>query len=153
MPAPRSKPFRMPRRPRADPEGDLQRAVVAALRLAGVDFCHVPNSTGRAGARGQAKLVGLGVERGVSDLLIFTPPRFPRRWIKTCAGDEFMDSHVGACLELKAKDGPIVDPWDDKRATEEQREFLRRRAASGWAVAVCGPGEVWVQLRAWGYRV
>lgn len=146
MPAPRSKPFRMPRQPRADPEGDLQRAVVADLRLAGVDFCHVPNSTGRAGARGQAKLVGLGVERGVSDILIFTPPPI---WLLGWTGGT-----IGACLELKAENRATpVAPWDDKRATEEQREFLRRRAAQGWAVAVCGPGEVWVQLRAWGYRV
>lgn len=127
---------------RADPEGDLQREIVGRLRAAGIDFCHVPNSTGRAGVRGQAKLVRLGVEAGVSDLLIFDPPpRLP-------------SGFRGACLELKAVDRvtPVL-PWEDKRATVEQRQFLLRRSMGGWAVAVCGPGEALAQLRAWGYRV
>jgi hypothetical protein len=135
--------FRMPRPRRADPEGDLQREIVGLLRLAGVDFCHVPNSTGRGGARRQGQLKALGVERGISDLLIFDRPPAHQRgaWIP-----------CGACLELKAKDrASPVNPWDDKRASLEQREFLRRRHAQGWAVAVCGPGEALAQLKAWGF--
>lgn len=132
---------------RADPEGDLQKQIVAELRRADVDFCHVPNSTGRGGAGGkrqQAKLKALGVEAGVSDLLIFTRPSpdWTRGgWVS-----------VGACLELKATDRVTpVPPWEDKRATVEQRSFLRRRHEQGWAVAVCGPTEALAQLRAWGY--
>lgn len=166
MPAPRARPFRMPRKRRADPEGDLQRKIVGLLRLAGVDFCHVPNSTGRAGARGQAKLVELGVERGIPDILIFDKPpnAGPAQSIDTDPYRHALGldapgvlTHwwpcAGACLELKATDRvKPVWPWEDKRATEEQRAFLRRRAASGlWAVAVCGPAEAEAQLRAWGY--
>lgn len=151
MSAPR---YRRPRVRRADPEGDLQRDIVGELRLAGIDFCHVPNSTGRGGARRQGQLKALGVERGISDLLIFDPPPYyPRREIVTCAGQRIVCGHIGACLELKAIDRVTpVDPWDDKRASVEQRAFLRRRAASGlWAVAVCGPNEARAQLVAWGY--
>jgi hypothetical protein len=166
VPAPRSKPFVLPRARRADPEGDLQRKIVGLLRLAGVDFCHVPNSTGRAGARGQGKLVSLGVERGIPDLLIFdAPPNAgPSRSIKTdpyrhalgldeAPGLTHWWPSAGACLELKATDrAKPVWPWDDKRATEEQRAFLRRRAESGlWAVAVAGPNEAEFWLKMWGY--
>lgn len=131
--------YRRPRPRRADPEGDLQREIVGLLRLAGIDFCHVPNSTGRGGARRQAQLKALGVTAGISDLLIFDPP--PNAV-----------ALVGACLELKAADrmSPVL-PWDDKRASPEQREFLRKRCAQGWAVAVCGPKEARAQLVAWGY--
>ena len=137
-----------PRRARrADPEGDLQKRIVAELRRADVDFCHVPNSAGRGGAGGkrqQAKLKALGVEAGVSDLIIFSRPApdWTRGgWIS-----------VGACIELKATDRvTAVPPWEDKRATVEQRSFLRRRHEQGWAVAVCGPTEAIAQLRAWGY--
>jgi hypothetical protein len=136
------------RKRRADPEGDLQREVVAHLRRAGVDFCHVPNSTGRGGKLQQGRLKALGVERGVPDLLLFDPTPTPQPsgsmgWQRHC---------VGACLELKATDrAKPVPPWEDKRATDEQRAFLRRRHEQGWAVAVCGPGEALAQLRAWGY--
>lgn len=155
-------PYRRPRPRRADPEGDLQREIVGLLRLAGVDFCHVPNSTGRRGARRQGQLKALGVERGVVDLLIFDPP--------PCRCPLILDPYrvalgldapgvlahwwpSGACLELKNKDrAKPVWPWEDRRASEEQRAFLRRRAASGlWAVAVCGPSEARAQLKAWGY--
>ena len=135
---PRADRFR-PRR--ADPEGDLQRRIVGLLRLAQIDFCHVPNSTGRSGARRQGQLAALGVTPGVADLLIFDPPP---------GGLGF----VGAALELKAKDRlRTVLPWEDKRASAEQRAWLRRRWEGGWAVAVCGPGEAKAQLRAWGYPI
>lgn len=134
----------MPRPRRADPEGDLQREIVGLLRLHGVDFCHVPNSTGRGGARRQGQLKALGVTPGVSDILIFDRPHVD--WTR----QGWMG--VGACLELKAKDRAApVNPWDDKRASPEQREFLRRRYAQGWAVAVCGPAEAMAQLKVWGY--
>jgi hypothetical protein len=137
-------PYRRPRPRRADPEGDLQRELVGELRLAGVDFCHVPNSTGRGGAKRQGQLKSLGVTPGVSDILIFDPPRIvvPIGAMPWC----------GACLELKAIDRVVpVLPWEDKRASLEQREFLRRRALQRWVVAVCGPGEARAQLVAWGY--
>lgn len=131
--------FRMPRPRRADPEGDLQRRIVSLLRRAGVDFCHVPNSSGARGARRQAQLSALGVERGVSDLLIFDAPPA----LRDC---------VAAAVELKAADRVTpVPPWLDKRATVEQRSFLWRRAEQNWVVAVCGPTEAEAQLRAWGY--
>lgn len=142
--------YRRPRARRSDPEGDLQREIVGLLRLAGVDFCHVPNSTGRGGARRQGQLKALGVTAGVSDLIIFDPP--PRLVVPLGAMP-----WCGACLELKATDRATpVPPWDDKRASVEQRAFLRRRACAAraggrWAVAVCGPGEAIAQLKAWGY--
>lgn len=149
-------PYRRPRARRADPEGDLQREIVGELRLAGVDFCHVPNSTGRGSSRRQGQLKALGVERGVSDLIIFDPPRVALELAQVpgpVAGTMMWSTaRVGACLELKATDRVTpVHPWDDKRASVEQREFLRRRQIGGWAVAVCGPGEARAQLVAWGY--
>lgn len=150
-----------PYRPRrADPEGDAQRKIVALLRRAGVDFCHVPNSTGRGDARKQVQLHELGVEVGISDLLIFDrPPNAgPPLSIDPYRVALGLDERgtwrpVGACLEMKGKDRvKPVWPWEDKRASEAQRAFLRRRAASGlWAVAVCGPGEAEAKLREWGY--
>lgn len=143
-----------PRPRRADPEGDLQKRIVAELRRADVDFCHVPNSAGRGGAGGkrqQAKLKALGVEAGVSDLLIFDPVPVPQ---PTGSVEGWRRQCIGACLELKATDRvTAVPPWEDKRATPEQRSFLRRRHEQGWAVAVCGPNEAAAQLRAWGYIV
>ena len=134
---------------RADPEGDLQRRIVGLLRLAGVNFCHVPNSTGRAGARRQGQLAALGVTPGVSDLLIFDPPpvTFER---------PFLLPFVGAALEIKARDRYRtrgVEPWDDKRASVEQREFLRTLHDRNWAVGVCGPSEAEEWLRSWGYKL
>jgi hypothetical protein len=157
-------PYRRPRARREDPEGDLQRELVGELRLAGIDFCHVPNSTGRGGAKRQGQLKSLGVERGISDLLIFDPPPCRRPTImmdpyRIALGLDAPGTRTdwwpsaGACLELKSTDRVTpVWPWDDKRASVEQRAFLRRRAASGlWAVAVCGPAEARAQLVAWGY--
>lgn len=149
-------PYRRPRARRQDPEGDLQREIVGLLRIAGVDFCHVPNSTGRGGARRQGQLKALGVERGVSDLIIFDPPKV-ELYLSPIPGPHagsmvWSTARVGACLELKATDRATpVSPWDDKRASVEQRLFLRRRADLGWAVAVCGPNEARAQLVAWGY--
>lgn len=134
------KPYRRPRARRADPEGDLQRDIVGELRIAGVDFCHVPNSTGRGGARRQGQLKALGVTAGVCDLIIWDQPL------------PLSLSFVGACLELKAVDRLVPAlPWLDKRASVEQRKFLHKRLAQGWAVAVCGPSEARAQLVAWGY--
>lgn len=156
-----ARPFRLPRPRRADPEGDLQRRIVALLREARIDFCHVPNSTGRGNARKQGELAVLGVEPGVPDLLIFDPPPCRKPLMRDpyavalrgleCANQDWWP--IGACLELKGIDRvKPVWPWEDRRATPEQRAFLRRRAASGlWAVAVAGPSDAEAQLRAWGY--
>jgi hypothetical protein len=154
MPAP--KPYRRPRARRQDPEGDLQREIVGLLRAAGIDFCHVPNSTGRGGARRQGQLKALGVEKGISDLIIFDHPPNRSPWnldpYRLAAGERVSFWPHMAYLELKAIDRATpVHPWNDKRATVEQRAFLRRRAAAGDAVAVCGPGEAVAQLKAWGY--
>ena len=148
--------IRRPRIRRADPEGDLQRELVGELRLAGIDFCHVPNSTGRGGAKRQGQLKSLGVTPGVCDLIIWDPPRVALDLAQVpgpVAGTMMWSTaRVGACIELKSTDRatPVL-PWDDKRASVEQRAFLRRRRDLGWAVAVCGPGEARAQLVAWGY--
>jgi hypothetical protein len=151
-----AKPYRRPRARRQDPEGDLQREIVGELRLAGIDFCHVPNSTGRSTARKQGQLKSLGVTAGVCDLIIFDHPpnRSPSNLdpYRLAAGERVSFWPHMAYLELKATDRATpVDPWNDKRASVEQRAFLRRRAAAGDAVAVCGPGEARAQLVAWGY--
>jgi len=131
-------PRRAPHRPgsprRSDPEAEIQIKIVALLRWHQVDVCHVPNSDGRAGARNQARLGRLGVEKGMPDLLIFDPtsPQGMNRW-----------RHHSAALELKSDKG---------RVTPEQTARLAKLSERGWAVAVTkGYDAAVAQLQAWGY--
>jgi len=114
-------------------EDDLQRAVVLHLRARGVPglvFFHVPNGMrlgGKTNARGvplQAlRAKGLGVQPGVSDLILLHRGRF-------------------FALELKAPGG---------RPTEAQLEFASNvNAAGGLSCIASGLDAALLVLERWG---
>ncbi len=80
------------------------------LRFNKINFCHVPNGELRD-IRVARRLKLMGVERGVSDFIIFDPPRCKQHY-------------CGTALELKALDG--------KPPTEAQIKFLDMLRAHGW---------------------
>lgn len=134
--APRGKPFRLPRRPRADHEDRTQRRLACSLDDAGLLWCHVPNEGVLAGGQREgARRRARGVKSGVPDVLIFDPP-------------PLVPAARGAAIELKSSTGTT---------SAEQDVWLARLAAAGWVVAVCrgddDETEALAQLRAWGYRV
>jgi hypothetical protein len=139
------------RRPRAagarrgNPEETIQIEVVARLRRAGVRFFHCPNGS-KATAAYRAKLWTLGLEAGVPDIVIVTPPPCRSsgpRILKDPDGSGRDWWPHGAALELKAPKG---------RASDEQKQWLSDLASLGWATAVTyGLDEALAQLRAWGY--
>ena len=118
--------------PRAlSPEDAVHFRVVAALRVAGVEFFHPVNES-RASVAYRAKLAARGLMPGVADLILVTPP-------PALAG------RMPAALEIKSDTG---------RASPAQRAWLARVASYGWATAVCrGLDECLEQLWAWGYDV
>lgn len=125
-------PIRFPRE-----EDEAQARLVADLRINGVLFCHVPNE-GRISKRAAVIRRALGVERGVPDILIFSPPVLS-------SGLRF----AGAALELK------ILP---NTPTEDQARWLHGLHLSGWLVAVISgrtADEVVLrgrqQLTTWGY--
>lgn len=130
MPAPRAKPFRMPRKPRDNPEERIQISIASALDAAGILWCHVHNE-GKTSAREGGRRKARGVKAGVPDIMIFDPP---------------LGFRVGgAAIELKSPRGTT---------SPEQDAWLAALAARGWATAVCrSEAEALARLRAWGYRV
>ena len=111
------------------PEQQIHAAVVAHLRLRGVDglvILHPNNNVHRAGRAGiiqGAQAKRMGVLAGASDLLLFH------------AGQFF-------ALELKAEKG---------RVTSEQDEFIAAiRDAGGFAWCAKGLDEALITLRHWG---
>lgn len=123
-------PLRFPRQ-----EDEVQARLVAELRAAGLRFCHVPNE-GKVSRRAATLRAAAGVESGVPDLLIFTPPPlFP--------------SCVGAAIELKIK---------PHRPTAEQLQWLRDLYSVRWAVDLVSGVDAQDairlglhRLRSWGY--
>lgn len=103
-------------------ENDHQKKVVRWLRKRKIEFFHVPNETGGGGMKTEAKKYAylrhrkaMGVESGIPDILIITPPpKFP--------------VHHGAALELKRADGG--------RPTDNQNAWLDKFADRGWATGV-----------------
>lgn len=110
---------------RRRPERAIQLRVVAELRLAGVHAFHCPNEN-------QHRLTREGVEAGIPDLIIVTPP-------------PAIPGSPGAVLELKAP---------GKKPTPAQRKWLATFALYGWATAWADSEEqALAVLRAWGYNV
>lgn len=124
---------------RSHAEDDAQRAVIRwasyqwlpdapdpeAAHLADY-LLHVPNG-GSRGRTEAARMVGLGVKKGVSDLLLTL-----RR-----------SGYAGLWIELK-KPRHLFPSTARARAavSQEQRAWLQRMAAAGFATAVCyGSGE------------
>lgn len=117
-----------PRRPRKHEEEDLQKRVVGRLRLARLLFCHVTNE-GDVPVQYRSKLVSLGLESGVPDLLIFTPPP--------------IGAFPGLAIELKSKRGTV---------TKNQKRWLDTMQDLGWATLVARDHETVTQaMRALGY--
>lgn len=115
---------------RLDGEALIQARVVVALRRAGIRFWHTPNE-GKHTPAYRAKLHTLGVESGVPDLVIVTPPP--------------VGGFVGTALELKTATG---------RLSKTQSEWLAAFTGFGWAAAVAyGLDDAMAKLRLLGYGV
>jgi hypothetical protein len=115
----------LPRRRRAQPEAQIQRALVERLawqKPAGVWFCHVGNG-GYRRATEASIMAGLGVRRGAPDLIFIV------------AGRTFG-------LELKSPRG---------RLSEAQRECHNEiREAGGMVGVATGIDEAVSLLQSWG---
>jgi len=122
-----------PRMARGGPsETSEQIQVVRRLRAAGLDAFAVPNGGSRRAGEG-ARLAMSGVESGVSDLLIVTPPP---------------GGTHGTALEMKRADGAVGDVTDDQWA------WLRVFDRLGWQCAVgYGWKDALAKLRLLGYEL
>jgi hypothetical protein len=110
-----------------------QVQVAKALRRAGLVFCAVPNGGFRV-TREAGRLKAEGVQKGVPDLLIFTPPPG--------------GSSVGVALEMKRRDGR---PGDLRKA---QKEWLGTLSDLGWDTMVgWGAIDAIQKLRDLGYEI
>lgn len=115
------------------PEHWEQVQVVKALVRAGATFSAVPNGGFRA-RREAAMLKAEGVQKGMPDLLIFTPPP--------------VGGYVGVALEMKRRDGR------QKELRDEQRKWLARLEGHGWKSLVgWGAMDALGKLRDLGYDV
>lgn len=104
------------------------------LRLVPFKWYHVPNGSEDGEERSHQS--ALGVQPGVMDLWIVTPPP-ARPWCP------------GACLELKRLKGGRLSP--------EQRQWITDMRALGWAVpdgdgSLVGWVRAWVWIQELGYR-
>lgn len=93
-------------------ENALQQAVVDYLEARRLLFFHVPNG-GKRGKREAARFVGLGVKRGVPDILI----------VSRCP-----DGKSGVAIELKTPAG---------RVSPEQIQWLEDLRRNNWHAVVC----------------
>jgi len=146
-------------------EADVQRTVVSALSALGVDFTHIANEAplmgalrrtlcsvlgrkaGNAAAARAGKIVGgilhgLGLKKGVHDLLILSPlPAFP-------------EARTG-WLEVKSETAKQASKgWDSSSVSSAQRDWRdtveRCGGKAGVGFGVDGCFEV---LRGWGFRL
>src|SRR5512138_903031 len=107
-------------------EDEIQIAVAAKLREAGVPFFHVANER-RTTPRQGAKLKAMGVSAGVPDIIAVMPAAVGRGPF---------------ALELKTERG---------RLSPAQRKWLETLQACGWQVACTyGLAEAMDKLREWG---
>jgi hypothetical protein len=125
-----------PRKSRAHPEDDIQRALFDWIALAtpripqlAVAF-HCPNG-GRRDPREAARLKGLGVRAGVPDVMI--PHPSPAATFEARFGpQEFvtraMPRFYGLAIELKSEKG---------RETNDQVNWAGRLWRAGWMVKTC----------------
>ena len=115
------------------PEHWEQVMVVKALSRCNAVYCAVPNGGFRV-RREAAMLKAEGVQKGMPDLLIFTPPP---------------DSdYVGVALEMKRRDGRQSD------LREDQRRWLEKLESLGWKTIVGrGAMDAIQKLKELGYAV
>lgn len=92
-------------------EDQLQTSVARYLDVSGYPWFHCPNGGSRNPIEG-AKLKGMGVKRGVPDVLIVQPT----------------DQHCGLAIELKV---------GRNRQTPEQKDWQEVLIGCGWAYEVC----------------
>ena len=111
-------------------------ALVHWMRLMGMTFAHIPNyrdlQSSKAGKDGKrrmnfarfADLKAEGFAPGLSDYLIFSPPRQGfSKWAKLLVNN--VQGPRGVALELKKNDG--------KEPTEAQLSWLADLDEAGWA--------------------
>jgi hypothetical protein len=88
-------------------ESREQKSVVKVLRRSGILFSSIPNEI----TRNDPHWRGMGLLRGMPDILIFDPPPTSPQGI------------IGVALEMKSRSG---------RASKEQRRVLTELAKRGW---------------------
>lgn len=89
---------------------------------------------GKRDKRAAEALKSAGVQTGVPDLLVFTPP--------PCGG------YYGAAIEMKRSDG-VPSDWN-----ADQREWASALIGLGWYAGVAyGAGQALTLLRRLGYRI
>lgn len=109
-----------------------QVQIAKALSRAKIVFCAVPNGGFRI-RREAAMLKAEGVQQGVPDLLIFTPPP---------------GGGVGVALEMKRRDGKPSD------LRKSQQEWLTKLQGLGWHTIVgWGAMDAIEKLRELGYEI
>lgn len=108
----------VPRRRRAvsavPTEHAEQRMVCQWLRAKRLLYAHVPNEGQRNPVTG-SRLRGIGMQRGVPDLLVFTRPN---------------PTIAGVAIEMKRRTATASG------VTPEQREWIEALKAEGWACLV-----------------
>lgn len=115
----------------AQPEALLQKTVVQALALMGIDglWFAVPNGGARSKIEA-AILKGMGVKPGVYDICVIWRARFSKRWVFTDVPAAFCEMTIGVgFLELKAPGRRAV-------MSPQQDEFARLCGAIGVPTAV-----------------
>ena len=110
-------------------EAAFHRSVVALLHSHGWFFWHTPNGELRH-KKVAAKLTGMGVRRGVSDILILEPWICDHRETTSgvcdfCGKPATYGLHIGTAIALELK------IWPNK-LTPDQKQFLADVRARGW---------------------
>lgn len=112
-------------------EAKAQREVVRYLRKKELLFC-APCNGAKTGPIEKYRLKLLGLEKGVPDLLIFTPsPMNPQ--------------YRGIAIEMKADRGGKVSPV--------QAEYIRRLKEIGWLAEVCYGAEDAIEMIEYFYEL
>jgi hypothetical protein len=101
------------------------------LEEADLDYHHSPNGERRT-REGAGRLRRMGTRPGFPDLLILTPP--PAR-----------PGCPGAVIEMKAPERrpvrPVSPPWAPSCFSADQRHWIERLQALGWAASVAYTAE------------
>lgn len=107
-----------------------QRVVCDVLDRTKIWYCHVPNG-GKRSKIEAAIMSGLGVKRGVPDILIFdSPPEFP--------------TYKGLAIEMKRMKG--------SKTSEDQLIWKQELERRGWIAVICkGSVEAFEVMERMGY--
>lgn len=123
-------------------EADETRTLAEWLTWRRIVFAHPPNEGKRKPSTG-AGLKRMGMQAGLPDFLVFTPPRNPLAALEGMREKAY--GVRGVAIELKRADGGAGP-------SPAQREWLSKLDAVGWATRVCnGATEAIGWLESLGY--